>query len=531
MATTTTTTQTKPLVWLITGCSSGFGEALTLLALKNGHSVIAASRTPSRTPSLVKEVESLGGLWLQLDMTAPKSAMEKVVEEGVKKFGRIDVLVNNAGVGIIGPLEDVSEQEIQTIMATNFIGPLLLIQSVLPHMRSQSSGTIVNISSGAGIDPRPSMGLYGASKFALEGMSQGLSKEISPFGIRMLIVQPGVFTTNMMNAIMLNGKEITGAYENTEVGQKAPFEVRTMIFKLCLSDAWEGKIPALIKAVRQDQGLYHEALEIFYEDKQFVLHKVNGWSFNDMEFSAMLTIKKLEIVVEKGIMVEGLFCLPKSNYTGVNETFSNPIQVHYVQLGRFPPAIYRRRFQSTTNKTQPLLPNPGSLAANHNNFALKPLQEITISDASNVKELSLKFVQNIDVGHYQDLTFRHTHKGNFYDYSYFIYPFKNRLSKLELASTMPLESPQRTSPQFYERYKDMMGIHLLSGYSVTKVHPKLRTVYAGYDDGDRRVESVLKALQKQKFSDCWFWEVDKKEDEVGKEKVPIDSVLGYYTGN
>jgi NADP-dependent 3-hydroxy acid dehydrogenase YdfG len=95
-----------PLVWLITGCSAGFGRSLTLLVLKAGHHVIATSRTPSKTPSLVKHVEELGGIWLPLDMTADKESMQKVVEEGTRKFGRVDVLVNNAGISILGALED-----------------------------------------------------------------------------------------------------------------------------------------------------------------------------------------------------------------------------------------------------------------------------------------------------------------------------------------------------------------------------------------------------------------------------------------
>jgi NAD(P)-dependent dehydrogenase (short-subunit alcohol dehydrogenase family) len=95
-----------PLVWLITGCSTGFGKSLTLLVLKAGHHVIATSRTPSKTPSLVQKVEDLGGIWLPLDMTADKENMRKVVEEGTKRFGRVDVLVNNAGMSILGALED-----------------------------------------------------------------------------------------------------------------------------------------------------------------------------------------------------------------------------------------------------------------------------------------------------------------------------------------------------------------------------------------------------------------------------------------
>ncbi|CAG8982898.1 hypothetical protein HYALB_00002915 [Hymenoscyphus albidus] len=182
---------TKSLVWLITGSSSGFGKSLTLHALRAGHKVIATSRTPSGVPKPVEEVEELGGIYLQLDVTSPKEKLQKIVEEGVRQFGRIDVLINCAGIGILGALEDT---------------------------RSQKSGTIVNISSGSGIDPRLSMGLHGASKFALEGLSQGLAKEVSCFGIRILIVQPGAFTTRMMNSVTLTEKR-SKAYEGTDVGQ------------------------------------------------------------------------------------------------------------------------------------------------------------------------------------------------------------------------------------------------------------------------------------------------------------------------
>ncbi len=103
-------------------------------------------------------------------------------------------------------------------METNFFGPMKAIQAVLPHMRAQRSGIIVNISSGAGIDPSPSMSLYAASKFALEGFSQCMVKEVTPFGIRVLIVQPGAFTTNMMNAVTVT-KQFTPAYNETPLGQ------------------------------------------------------------------------------------------------------------------------------------------------------------------------------------------------------------------------------------------------------------------------------------------------------------------------
>ncbi len=159
--------------------------------------------------------------------------MQQVVEEGTKKMGRIDVLVNNAGMSILGALEhfrlvlsktkkakyqsESSEQEARLVMETNFFGPLRLIQAVLPQMRACRSGIIVNISSGADVDPSPAMGIYGASKWALEGASQGFAKELASFGIRVLIVQPGAFTTNMMNAVTLTKKDASVDYKGTLV--------------------------------------------------------------------------------------------------------------------------------------------------------------------------------------------------------------------------------------------------------------------------------------------------------------------------
>jgi hypothetical protein len=110
-----------------------------------------------------------------------------------------------------------SEQEAKLVMETNFFGPVRLIQRVLPQMRARRSGIIVNISSGAGVDPSPAMGMYGASKWALEGASQGFAKELSPFGIRVLIVQPGAFTTNMMNAVTMTEKDASVNYKGTVV--------------------------------------------------------------------------------------------------------------------------------------------------------------------------------------------------------------------------------------------------------------------------------------------------------------------------
>lgn len=155
------------LTWLITGCSSGFGLSLTRLAQAAGHTVVATSRNPSRTPDLVAEVESKGGKWVQLDVDSAQSG--NVISELEKNGTKIDVLVNNAGFSIYAPIETTTEDEARAQLETNYFGPLRLIRAVLPHMRQRRSGVIVNISSGASLDGIPTMGVYGGAKAGLDG--------------------------------------------------------------------------------------------------------------------------------------------------------------------------------------------------------------------------------------------------------------------------------------------------------------------------------------------------------------------------
>jgi short-subunit dehydrogenase len=164
MATSAVTT--KPLTWLITGCSSGFGLQFTRHAIASGHHVIATSRTPSRTPDLVQEVESAGGRWLSLDVTSASSA--EVIKDLENSGTHIDVLVNSAGVGKAGPVEGFSEEEIRELMDINFFGPYRLMRAAVPYMRARRSGVIVNLSSGSGLQARDTLGAYGASKSALD---------------------------------------------------------------------------------------------------------------------------------------------------------------------------------------------------------------------------------------------------------------------------------------------------------------------------------------------------------------------------
>lgn len=204
---------TKPLTWLITGCSSGFGLQLTRHALAAGHHVIATSRTPSKTPDLVREVELAGGRWLSLDVTSPQSAD---VIAGLEKDGtHVDVLVNSAGVARAGPAEAFSEDEIRELMEINFFGPYRLMRAVVPFMRARRSGVIVNLSSGSGLGARESLGAYGASKSALDNMTTTLAKEVAGFGVRVLLVYLGTFNTAMASHTNLVAKPLEPDYDGT----------------------------------------------------------------------------------------------------------------------------------------------------------------------------------------------------------------------------------------------------------------------------------------------------------------------------
>ena len=193
------TTQQKPTV-LITGASSGFGLLSAKLFQQQGWNVIAAMRSPEKDTEL-GQLDNL--MLVKMDVT-DKEAVADAVSRGVECFGRINSLVNNAGYGAFGFLEEASEQEIRRQMDTNFFGVIPLLQEVLPHMRRQRSGSIVNISSIGGMIGMPMMSLYSASKFALEGLSESLSHELETFGIKIHLVEPGAFKTGFGSAYSLN---------------------------------------------------------------------------------------------------------------------------------------------------------------------------------------------------------------------------------------------------------------------------------------------------------------------------------------
>lgn len=202
--------------WLITGCSSGLGLELARAALDNGQTVIATSRNPGKTPELVAEIQGRGGQWITLDTTAVD--LEQVLADTAAKYGPIDVLVNNAGYAIGGPLETQDFEAVQQMMAANFYGPIRTSQAVLPSMRTRKLGTIVNISSAVFWAPHPGISLYSASKFALEGVSEALLGEVAEFGLRVLIAVPGDMRTSFIEPTKANDPtvlDMPGEYKGT----------------------------------------------------------------------------------------------------------------------------------------------------------------------------------------------------------------------------------------------------------------------------------------------------------------------------
>jgi NAD(P)-dependent dehydrogenase (short-subunit alcohol dehydrogenase family) len=179
--------------WFMTGASSGFGMAFARYALARGYNVVATARTPAKLEP-VRRLAPDRVLVEKLDVTVSADA-QKAVAAAVARFGTIDVLFNNAGYGIVGAFEETSDRDLRAQLETNFFGAVAVTKAALPSMREQRSGAIVNISSLGGQLSFAGYSAYSASKFALEGMSEALAQEVAPFGIKVLIVEPGAFRT------------------------------------------------------------------------------------------------------------------------------------------------------------------------------------------------------------------------------------------------------------------------------------------------------------------------------------------------
>jgi NAD(P)-dependent dehydrogenase (short-subunit alcohol dehydrogenase family) len=181
--------------WFITGASSGFGQAFAAYAVSRGYNVIATARDTAKIT--VRDPDHV--LAVSLNVDTPGDA-QRAIDAGVRRFGGIDVIINNAGFGIVGAVEETPESELRSLMETNFFGAVAVIRAALPVLRSQGRGAIVNISSIGGQLSFAGFGAYSAAKFAVEGMSEALPQEVAPFGIKVLIVEPGNFRTNLLGS-------------------------------------------------------------------------------------------------------------------------------------------------------------------------------------------------------------------------------------------------------------------------------------------------------------------------------------------
>jgi NAD(P)-dependent dehydrogenase (short-subunit alcohol dehydrogenase family) len=200
-------------VWFITGASTGFGRLLAEEVLKHGDKVVATARKLDKVSDL--EAQHPGNaLALALDVT-DAGQVDSAVTQAFAKFGQVDVLVNNAGYGLAGAIEEVSEGEFMPMFETNVFGLLRVTRAFLPHFREQRSGHILNLSSIGGLTAGPGWGLYQSTKFAIEGLSEALAQEVAPLGIRVTIIEPGPFRTDFLGRSGVAAETKIADYDST----------------------------------------------------------------------------------------------------------------------------------------------------------------------------------------------------------------------------------------------------------------------------------------------------------------------------
>ena len=207
---TENTREASDRVWLITGATSGFGRAIAEAALEAGDTVVAAARRPEALDDLVAAHPGRVNA-VRLDVT-DTARIAAVVAEVILWHGRIDVLVNNAGRGLVGAAEETTDGELRDLMDLHFFGPAALTRAVLPHMRDQGSGAIVQLTSMGGRMSFAGVSAYSATKFALEGFTEALAQEVAPFGITTMIVEPGAFRTGFAGSNALQESAALPAY-------------------------------------------------------------------------------------------------------------------------------------------------------------------------------------------------------------------------------------------------------------------------------------------------------------------------------
>ena len=199
--------------WLITGCSTGLGRSFARAALEAGFNAVITARNTQTLDELASDYPETA-LAAALDVT-DKEAVARVVQQAEDRFGAVDVLVNNAGYGYRGAVEEGDDREVADLFATNFFSAVAMIKAVLPGMRARRGGTIVNVSSIGGRLAVPGSGYYCATKFAVEGMSDALRKELAPLGIRVIVVEPGAFRTAFAGGNLVQAKACIEDYAST----------------------------------------------------------------------------------------------------------------------------------------------------------------------------------------------------------------------------------------------------------------------------------------------------------------------------
>lgn len=200
-------------VWFITGCSTGFGRELAKEVLAKGYKAVVTARKPEQVADIVAAYPDTA-ISLALDVTVP-AQISAAVEATLQRFGRIDVLVNNAGIGYFGAIEESEEEEIRRMFEINFFGLAHMTNAVLPVMRKQRSGHILNVASIGGLRSFPAVGFYNATKYAVDGLSEALYKEVAPLGIKVTVICPSGFRTDWAGRSANNTKIKIEDYKDT----------------------------------------------------------------------------------------------------------------------------------------------------------------------------------------------------------------------------------------------------------------------------------------------------------------------------
>jgi NAD(P)-dependent dehydrogenase (short-subunit alcohol dehydrogenase family) len=265
------TTPTAPQTWIITGASKGFGRALAEAALAAGDQVVAAVRNPDSVADLRTTYgDRMVGVQFDARDTSKAAGL---VEVTVEHYGRLDVVVNNAGRAIVGAAEEVTDTQLRDLMDLHLFGPAALVRAALPVMRAQGSGTIVQMSSQGGRTSFPGVSTYSASKFALEGWSEALAGEVAPLGIRVMLVEPSRFRTAFNAADVLDFTEVSPTYQEILAAVRAdmasadgtqegdPAKAADIIVSLAHAEEVPLRLPLGAEAVQRLTAAYQRGLD------------------------------------------------------------------------------------------------------------------------------------------------------------------------------------------------------------------------------------------------------------------------------